>query len=132
MTGRVLTSVTRNTGCFGHALQVSGTQLLVAWHNPRRSGLGKSKYYISRLLTTQLVSNKCRICPFFAQSQVARARRQQLQALAALAHKATAIQAAWRGDRARKAYRVAHAYSVAAREIQRRYRGHLGRKVSPV
>ena len=60
----------------------------------------------------------------------ARRERARLELLRRRAEAATKIQATWKMMIAREEYRLMRVHMVAAMEIQRTYRGHLGRKKS--
>jgi hypothetical protein len=57
-------------------------------------------------------------------------QRARLAALRHRAASATAIQSAWRARTARRDVGTARAHAAAAREVQRCFRGHLGRKAA--
>lgn len=57
-------------------------------------------------------------------------KRALLARFAARASSATKIQAAWRGKMARDSYLRTRCSWLASREIQRMYRGHLGRRTT--
>jgi IQ calmodulin-binding motif len=57
-------------------------------------------------------------------------QRARLAALRHRAASATAIQSAWRARTARRDVGTARAHAAAAREVQRTFRGHLGRKAA--
>ena len=60
--------------------------------------------------------------------QAAGRERARLEALRRRAEAATLIQATWQMKVAREEYRMMRIHIVAATELQRAYRGHLGRK----
>ncbi len=62
--------------------------------------------------------------------RVAGRKRALLARFAARASSATKIQAAWRGKMARDSYLRTRCSWLASREIQRMYRGHLGRRTT--
>lgn len=62
--------------------------------------------------------------------RVAARKRAQLARFAARASSATKVQSAWRGKMARDSYLRARCSWLASREIQRIYRGHLGRRAA--
>lgn len=57
-------------------------------------------------------------------------KRELLARFAARASSATKLQSAWRGKMARDSYLRARCSWLASREIQRMYRGHLGRRAA--
>lgn len=62
--------------------------------------------------------------------RVAAHKRALLARFAARASSATKLQSAWRGKMARDSYLGARCSWLASREIQRIYRGHLGRRAA--
>eukprot|EP00752_Nemacystus_decipiens_P018599 g16677.t1 len=62
--------------------------------------------------------------------RVAARKRETLARFAARASSATKLQSAWRGKMARDSYLRARCSWLASREIQRMYRGHLGRRTA--
>lgn len=62
--------------------------------------------------------------------RVAARKRELLARFAARASSATKLQSAWRGKMARDSYLRARCSWLASREIQRMYRGHLGRRAA--
>lgn len=70
------------------------------------------------------------IGPVFVTRRVAARKRALLARFAARASSATKLQSAWRGKMARDSYLRARCSWLASREIQRMYRGHLGRRAT--
>eukprot|EP00903_Cladosiphon_okamuranus_P015481 g14292.t1 len=66
----------------------------------------------------------------FLGRRVAARKRELLARFAARASSATKLQSAWRGKMARDSYLRARCSWLASREIQRIYRGHLGRRAA--
>ncbi|CBN77304.1 conserved unknown protein [Ectocarpus siliculosus] len=66
----------------------------------------------------------------FLGRRVAARKRALLARFAARASSATMLQSAWRGKMARDSYLRARCSWLASREIQRMYRGHLGRRAT--
>ncbi|CAN0307929.1 unnamed protein product, partial [Ectocarpus sp. 12 AP-2014] len=66
----------------------------------------------------------------FLGRRVAARKRALLARFAARASSATKLQSAWRGKMARDSYLRARCSWLASREIQRMYRGHLGRRAT--
>ena len=64
----------------------------------------------------------------FVGRKAARRERNRLQLLRKRAEAATKIQATWKMMVAREEYRLMRVHTVAATEVQRVYRGHLGRR----
>ena len=62
--------------------------------------------------------------------RVAARKRELLARFAARASSATKLQSAWRGKMARDSYLRSRCSWLASREIQRMYRGHLGRRAA--
>ncbi|CAM9798864.1 unnamed protein product, partial [Laminaria digitata] len=62
--------------------------------------------------------------------RVARRKRVLLATFVARALSATKLQSAWRGKMARDSYLRVRCSWLASREIQRLYRGHLGRRAA--
>ncbi|CAM9159639.1 unnamed protein product [Ectocarpus fasciculatus] len=90
---------------------------------------------LGRLLFIEKLRDvRCRVLQKAARGflgrRVAARKRALLARFAARASSATKLQSAWRGKMARDSYLRARCSWLASREIQRMYRGHLGRRAT--
>ncbi|CAM9236976.1 unnamed protein product [Choristocarpus tenellus] len=93
-----------------------------------RGFIGRREYHIR--LRDFNIRKLQRVGRGFLGRRVALRKIRQLERIAARASAATSIQSLWRGKIEREEYFKTRSSSIASREIQRVFRGHLGRRAA--